>query len=106
MRFLALDGSESPKFGDKYKLNNSYNLKKDVALKMVSVFFNNEHLVGLRFTYANDSADTPIGAGYENLCGPLRSVDFALEEKEALVGVTVDQCKGYPRRISFTFMRI
>lgn len=58
----------------------------------MTVLYNNEYLVGLRFAYVDKTMDTVSGTGDENIAGPLRSVELRLEEEESIVGVTVDQC--------------
>ena len=105
MKFTASDGSESPKYGDKYQIINSYQLMQGTSLASATVLYVDTVLVGLRFAYRDKTADLVSGAGYENQNGPLRSAEFDLAEGESIVGVTFDEGSGYPRRIGFTIMR-
>lgn len=90
MSFTMSDGTESPKFGDKHNFKTAYGLRFDTALRKIAVHYNNEFLVGLSFVYQNEAVDDLMGAGYEDNKGPLRTIDFTLEDGEAIVGVTVD----------------
>ena len=104
--FTMSDGTESPKYGDKHNFKTAYCIRQDSFLRKIAVHYNNEFIVGLSFVYQNEEVDDLMGADYENMKGPLRTIDFVLEDGEAIVGVTVDQCDSFPRRIGFTFMRI
>jgi len=105
LQFVAADGNQSCKFGDKYKLQDAYRLRSQPLVR-ITVHKNNEYVVGLTFSYADKSIDSIMGTngvGVER--GPLQNVEIDLDFDEHIVGVTVDQCEGYPRRIGFTIMR-
>ena len=53
LRFTMRDGTESPKFGDKYQTNEAYRIRDDVELARISIIRNNLYLVGLRFSYTD-----------------------------------------------------
>ena len=107
IRFTASDGSESPKYGDSYQVNNSYQLRQNTSLASVTVLYGNTVLVGLKFSYRDKTTDTVSGDG-AGMDGPLRTAELDLAEGESIVGVTVDESTyetSMPRRIGFTIMR-
>ena len=72
IRFTASDGSESPKYGDSYQVNNSYQLRQNTSLASVTVLYGDSCLIGLRFAYRNNTSDLVQGRG-AGQDGPLRS---------------------------------
>ena len=105
LQFAFKNGEESPKYGDNCQVKNVYELRESPVVKL-TVHKNNLYIVGLKFTYLDEQTDEFMGKnGGSAEQGPIHSVDFNLCEGEKIIGVTVEQCAGYPRRIGFTILK-
>ena len=67
---------------------------------------NSSFLLGLKFKYVSGEEDNFKGTNAGRAtCGAIQTFDIDFEEGDFIVGVTVEQCSAYPRRIGFNLMR-
>ena len=71
----------------------------------MTVFLDNVYLVGITFTYVDGGKEEFHGDGNTGH-GPIREVDFNLDEGEFIVGATIKTCSHYMRGIGFTVLRL
>ena len=105
LRFTAADGSNSPKYGDKFPLAKHLDVRVE-KLTNITVFKSTGYIVGLRLTYANHESDEVIGTNPDIAEGDTQGINFAVEDGEKLVGIMIEQDVKHPRRLGFIFMRL
>ena len=71
----------------------------------MTVYVDNVYLVGIVFTYTNGDKEEFHGDGNTGH-GPIREVDFDINEGEYIVGATIKVCSHYMRGIGFTVMKL